>query len=306
MRLRKALTFGTVALVWGSSYFWLKAAMRGMSPSQVTTARVAAGAGTLMAAVAARRQPMPRGRAIWGHLAVIAFMNNALPFLLLMVGNPTEEDSGMVSVFNASVPLCALGTTLALRKNQHDKWTVPAGLLIGFGGILLIFAPWKEGARVVSWTSASNLAATGAYGASVVYMQWLMEERDLSPLVLSASQVLLSAGWSTLTLPWGGLEPMKLSAPVIGSVAVIGVLNNGLVYMLFIRMVRDDGATIASSVCYVVPVVLVLLDRLISGKSISGRQALGLAAASAGALLPRWRRTPAAIGGREPAMLTAS
>lgn len=305
MRLRKALTFGTVALVWGSSYFWIKTAMRGMSPSQVTTARVAAGAGTLMAAVAARRQSMPRGRAIWGHLAVIALMNNALPFLLLAVGKPTEEDAGMVSVFNASVPLCALGTTLALRKDRHDKWTVPAGLLIGFGGILLIFAPWKEGARVLSWTSAGNLVATGAYGGSVVYMQWLMEERDLSPLVLSASQVLLSAGWSAMTLPWGGLKPMKLSAPVIGSVAVIGVLNNGLVYMLFIRMVRDDGATVASSVCYAVPVVLVLLDRLISGKPISERQALGLAAASAGVILPRWRRTPAAIGYREPPMLTA-
>jgi drug/metabolite transporter (DMT)-like permease len=305
MGLRKALTFGTVALAWGSTYFWIKAAMRGMSSSQVTTARVAAGAGTLMAAVAIRRQSMPRGRAIWGHLAVIALLNNALPFLLLAVGKPTEEDADMVSVFNASVPLCALGTALALRKGREEKWTVPAGLLIGFGGILLIFAPWKKGTKVASWASAGSLVATGAYGGSMVYMQWLMEERDLSPLVLSASQVLLSAGWSVLMLPWGGFEPMKLSGKVVGSVAVIGILNNGLVYMLFVRMVRDDGATVASSVCYAVPVVLVLLDRLISGKQISGRQALGLAAASAGAILPTWRRVPAAIGHREPSMLTA-
>lgn len=305
MSFRKALTFGTVAVVWGSSYFWIKAAMRGMSASQVTTARVVAGAGTLLTAVAVRKQSMPRGRAIWGHLAVIALLNNALPFLLLAVGKPTEEDADMVSVFNASVPLCALGATLALRKGGGDKWTVPAGLLVGFGGILLIFAPWKKNAKVVSWASASNLVATGAYGGSMVYMQWLMEERELSPLVLSASQVLLSAGWSAFMLPWGGLKPMKLSPKVVGSVAVIGVLNNGLVYMLFIRMVRDDGAAVASSVCYAVPVVLVLLDRLISGKQISGRQALGLAAASAGAMLPHLGRTPAAIGDRELRMLTA-
>lgn len=305
MRLGKALTFGTVAVVWGSSYFWIKAAMRGMSPGQVTTARVAAGAGTLLAAAAARRQPMPRRRAIWGHLTVIALLNNALPFLLLMVGNPTEEDADMVSVFNASVPLCALGTALVLRRDRHQSWTLPAGMLVGFGGILLIFAPWQKGRRIMSWTSAGSLVAAGAYGGSVVYMQWLMEERELSPLVLSASQVLLATGWSALTLPWGGLQPMKLSVPVVGSVAVIGVLNNGLVYMLYIRMIRDDGATMASSVCYAVPVVLVLLERVISGKPISARQALGLAAASAGVILPRCRRAPAAIGYREPPMLTA-
>ena len=42
---------GLLALIWGSSFLWIKLADRGFSPVEVTLARLALGAGVLFAVV---------------------------------------------------------------------------------------------------------------------------------------------------------------------------------------------------------------------------------------------------------------
>ena len=49
-----------LALIWGSSFLWIKLADRGFSPAEVTFARLALGAAVLFPVTAARREAMPR------------------------------------------------------------------------------------------------------------------------------------------------------------------------------------------------------------------------------------------------------
>jgi drug/metabolite transporter (DMT)-like permease len=53
-----------LALLWGSGYFWIKLALGGLTPLQLTFGRLALGALVLLPIVLIRRLPGPRDRAM--------------------------------------------------------------------------------------------------------------------------------------------------------------------------------------------------------------------------------------------------
>lgn len=60
----------------------MKVGLEGLSVGQVVLARMASGALALLAICAVLRQPLPRDRAVWGHLLVVTMLLGVVPFLL--------------------------------------------------------------------------------------------------------------------------------------------------------------------------------------------------------------------------------
>lgn len=58
---------GVLALLWGSTFLWIKLALTALSPVQLTLARCVLGALTLMALCFGMGQRLPGGRRTWGH-----------------------------------------------------------------------------------------------------------------------------------------------------------------------------------------------------------------------------------------------
>jgi drug/metabolite transporter (DMT)-like permease len=54
-----------LALIWGSSFLWIKLADHGFSAVEVTLARLATGAAVLFALMVARRDKVPRSARLW-------------------------------------------------------------------------------------------------------------------------------------------------------------------------------------------------------------------------------------------------
>lgn len=282
------MRFGAVALMWGSTYFWIKMALAGMSPAQFSLIRVAIGAAAMLGIVALTRSAFPRQPGVWLRLLVIAFLVNALPVLLVqLVPDATGEDVGVVSVFNASVPLWVL----ALVPFVRERLTTPrltAGILVGFAGVLLIFPPWEDASRWLTWSSFINFAAAVAYGYALLMMVRVMRGQNMRPLVLSAVQALFGVAWSTLTLTWQdwGTTP-RWSGEVVVALLVLGVLNTAVVFTFFVRMVRDEGPALASTVLYLVPVVLMLGSVWLEGATLTGLQVIGMLVTVLGVVIAR-------------------
>ncbi|WP_239646002.1 DMT family transporter [Nocardiopsis valliformis] len=283
------LRFGVVGLMWGSSMFWIMLALQGLSTVQFSFGRIVIAAATLSVALAVCGVALPRGSRVWGHLLVLAFLSHLLPVILLEIGDATGSDSGLVSVFNASVPLCVVVLLVLGGRARGLGARLPLGLVVGFAGVLLLFAPWEAGAgRLLTWGVLISVVGAVFYGLSMLYMEWLMKRGLLTPLALAAGQALLGAGWIGLALPLGGIEVPQLSLTVVLGVTVTGVLNTGLVYWLFVSLVRDEGSTMASSVMYVVPIVLILLSTVILGQEVSGREWAGMLVILFGLCLAWW------------------
>ncbi|HYY80111.1 MAG TPA: EamA family transporter, partial [Actinomycetes bacterium] len=63
------LRLALLALLWGSNFLWIKVALRGLSPVQLTLVRLVLGAAVLLSIARAQRLGLPRGAGAWGRLA---------------------------------------------------------------------------------------------------------------------------------------------------------------------------------------------------------------------------------------------
>ncbi|QDQ12406.1 DMT family transporter [Streptomyces spectabilis] len=277
-----------LALLWGSSFLWIKLSLDGgLAPLHVTVVRCALGAAVLLGLARAARQRLPRDRRTWGHLVVAALFCNALPFLFFSIGEQTV-DSGVAGVMNATTPLWSLGLGLLLRTDRGLGPYRLGGLVLGLAGTLLIFAPWHE-AGLASSGALVLLAAAVSYAVAFAYMARHLIGRGTEPLALSAAQLLVATGLTALGLPFTAGSGTAPSLTGVAAVVVLGVFGTGLTFHLNSRLIADEGPTAAATVGYLLPVVSVALGALVLGEALSVRVVVGMAVVLAGVGLTRYR-----------------
>jgi drug/metabolite transporter (DMT)-like permease len=306
-----------LALLWGSGFLWIRLALHhGLTPMQITVLRAALGAAVLLLLASSARQRLPRGRTLWRRLAVAAFLCNALPFLLTAYGE-RSVGSGLAGVLHATTPLWSLLIGLALGTERATTPLRLGGLLLGFAGVLLILAPWRESGDIDGPGALALLGAAASYAVAFAYMARAFTGagaradtetgaetrtrtetragdeagtdtgRDTTPLALSAAQLTAAAGLSALALPTvGPLNPLS-GADVLGLVAVtvLGVACTGLTFHLNYRLIATEGPTGAATVGYLLPVVSTALGALVLGEELTVRAVAGMAVVLAGVFL---------------------
>lgn len=285
---------GLVALFWGSSFLWIKMALTGFTPVQITFIRLVLGAGVLVALCYAGHNRLPRDRKLWGHLVVAAFFGNAVPFTLFALGE-RSVDSGVAGVLNATTPIWVLLIAIVLRTERNLAATKIAGLVLGFCGTLLIFSPWD--ASFASWDALIILGAAICYAISFAYIGRFITSRThggaaVAPVALSASQVTTAVGLMTLTLPFAGVEPIGFRWDAAVAVAILGIFGTGLAFVLNYRLIVDEGPTNAAAVGYLLPVVSVLLGALFLHETLTAHVIAGMLVVLGGVALTRVRRRP--------------
>lgn len=283
------IRMGVLALLWGSSFLWIKIALTGLSPVQITLVRTVLGASVLIVILCSSRQRLPRDRRVWGHLAIAAVFGNVIPFVLFGVGEKTV-DSGVAGVLNATTPLWTLSIGLLLGLERQKNSARLIGLLLGFAGTLLIFAPWQA-AGLASWGALACLAAAASYAVSYTYIGRFLSGRGLSSLQLSSAQLVTASGLAVLVVPVGGLQPPHLNAGALVAVAILGVFGTGAAFVINYRLIADEGPTNATTVGYLLPVVSVLLGAGFLGEALNLRVVLGMVVVLGGVALSR--RQPA-------------
>lgn len=286
------LRLGALALMWGSSFFWIKLGLVAFSPVQLVLARLVLGTLVLSALCVTYRDRLPGSRRLWAHLAVAAMFHNALPFLLFAIGEQTV-DSGITGVLNATTPLWVLVVALVWRTERALTGTKLAGLLIGFAGTILIFAPWRSD-NLLSTGALLCLAAAASYGFVFVYEGRFLTNVGVSPFALAAAQMLTASGFMLFAVPIGGLEPITMDAGAVAAVAVLGVFSTGFAFALNYRLLADVGAVATSVVGYLLPVVSVLLGAMFLNEELNPRVVAGMVVVLAGVALTRARGTAAA------------
>jgi len=283
---------GLLALIWGSGFLWIKFADRGFSPVEITLTRLALGAAMLFAVVLVRREPLPRSAWVWAHIAVAALVANAVPYLLFAVAEQSVNSS-TAGIINATTPLWTVMLALAVRHQKAVTSWQAAGLIIGFVGAVLIFTPWSTAAGLTSAGGLECLAASVSYAVSYVYMDRFLARRGIGPVVLSACQLAAAAVMLALALAVTGVRAPHVTAVSVAAVAVLGVVGTGFAYVLNYQIITSEGATIASTVTYLLPVIAIVLGVLVLHESITLSVLAGIALVLVGVALTRRRTKPA-------------
>ncbi|OZM75289.1 EamA family transporter [Amycolatopsis antarctica] len=278
---------GALALLWGSSFFWIKIGLNAFSPLQLVLARLVLGAVVLLALCLVYRHRLPSSRRLWLYLIVAAFFHNAVPFVLYAVGEQTI-DSGTTGVLNATTPLWTLAVALLWRTERRLRGTRLAGLLVGLAGTVLIFAPWQS-SELLSWGALACVAAAASYGFAFVYEARFLTDVGASPIALAGAQMIAASGLVLVAMPVGGLTPIHLDGGAIAAIAVLGVFSTGIGFALNYRLLATEGAVATATVGYLMPVVSVLLGTVFLDEVLDLRVIAGMAVVLAGVALTRVR-----------------
>src|ERR1017187_3515071 len=192
----------------------------------------------------------------------------AIPYLLFAVGEQ-HVASSTAGMLNAPTPLGTVVIALSVRHEKSASLRQVGGLVVGFAGALLIFQPWETGTGLTSAGAIECLAASASYGISYVYMDRFLARRGISPVALSACQLLAASGLLAIALGAVGVTSPRLDGTTLASIAILGLVGTGIAYVLNYQIITSEGATIASTVTYLLPVVAIVLGVIVLGENIT-------------------------------------
>jgi drug/metabolite transporter (DMT)-like permease len=202
-------------------------------------------------------------------------------------------NSSTAGIINATTPLWTVVLALAVRHQKAVTSWQAAGLIVGFAGAVLIFTPWRTTSGLTSAGALECLAASVSYAISYIYMDRFLARRGLSAIVLSACQLAAAAVMLAIALPISGVPAPHFTAQSVVAIAVLGIIGTGFAYVLNYQIITSDGATVASTVTYLLPVVAIVLGVLVLGESVTVVVLAGIALVLAGVALTRRRVKPA-------------
>jgi drug/metabolite transporter (DMT)-like permease len=289
--------FVALAAIWGCSFLFIKVAVEQLGPLYVTLGRVGIGALTLLVALAAMRQRLPRDPRLWLHLFVVAALMNAAPFTLFGFGEQ-RVSSVLAGIWNATTPLVTLVVLLAVFPQERPTASRVAGLLVGFLGVLTVLGVWRGVGGAALTGQLMCLGAATCYGFGLPYIRRFVAGRPEPGVSIAAAQLLLAtAQLAVLTPLVGGTAPdvAHLRVRVVLAVLALGALGTGIAFLLNYRVIRLVGAGTTSMVTYLMPVFATVAGVLVLGEGITWYEPVGAVVILAGVavsqgLLRRRRR----------------
>ena len=256
MNTRDFLTLLLVSLFWGGSFLFLRLlVIEGLEPLQIVSLRM------LFAAVFIAPFFLKKLKkySFQDHrfpILMIGLLNTALPFTLFAYAS-VNLGAGSLSVLQATVPIL---TALILFSLYRDEFSYMKlfGVLTGFSGLFLLAGPSGE---LDLFSSILCIIASLSYAISGVYLANTSAKIDnsfigmgslivgailLSPFLINFAEVNLSIS----TTSWL-------------YIAILGIINTSLAYVIFIKLIKRIGSLNASFVTYLVPVSSISLGILI-------------------------------------------
>ncbi|TQE21080.1 DMT family transporter [Streptomyces ipomoeae] len=278
------LRFAFLSLVWGFSFLLIKVGTEAYPPFQVTFGRLLFGTAVLAAAMAVKRERLPRGARTWGHLAVAALLLNALPFSLFAYAELTIP-STLAGICNATSPLWGMALSLVALSEDRPTRVRVAGLGLGFLGVLTVLGAWQGFNGLDATGTAMALLASLSYPIGWIYVRRTLAGTGHSHLSLTGAQLLLATVQLAVVTPL--FTTLPSSFPVLPLLAVIalGALGTGVAMLVQYGLVSEVGPTTAQMVTYFIPVIATAAGVALLGESLTWSTPVGAAIVLAGAAL---------------------
>lgn len=277
-----------LGLVWGCSFIFIELGLVFLSPFGVTFVRCALGAITLLIFAKARKVELPKGKAIWKKLWVVAMLLNVVPGVLFAFAQQYIT-SALAGIINATTPLMTLIFMLLIFREEKIKREQVYGLLIGALGVMTVMGVWKElgGNQLIGIIAL--LVAVACYGASYPYSTRNVIPLGLKPEALATGQLLMAAVTLLPLFIFDGFSSNNYESRSIIAMLCLGIFGSGFAYIWNFSVTAAAGSAIGSTVTYITPVVAVIVGWLYLNEEIVWHEPVGALVVIIGALLSQGR-----------------
>ena len=267
-----------LSVLWGGSFFMQAIAVTELPTFTIAVCRVGFAALILIVVMLVLRIKMPTDRAAWRAFACMGFLNNAVPFSLLIWGQG-HIPSGLVSILNATTPLFTVVAAHFFTRDEKLTQARLFGVVVGLAGVAIVV-----GADALQSLGVGILAQMACLGAAMFYAFGGIFGRrfgamGISPIATATGQL---TALSLMILPLALIvdQPWTLpmpSLPVIGAILGVAALSTALAFILYFRILATAGATNLLLVTFLIPVSAILLGVMALHEMLLPKHFLGMA-----------------------------
>lgn len=289
MSTRAWVLFALSSVVWGIPYLFIKIAVdAGVPPGFVAWSRIALAA-ILLVPIALRRRAMTGLRARAGAIVAYAACEMAVPFVLIAIGEQ-HVSSSLTAILIATMPLMVGVLSLWLRAADRPTGLRLLGLVIGFGGVVVLLGVDVAGRTGELFGAGLVLLATVCYAiAPLIVARYLADLDPLGPVTASLLVSMVALLPAAIIAPPGA----ALTPEAVGALVLLGVVCTALGLIVFFRLIAEAGPARASVITYVNPLVAVMVGVVVLGERVTPAAGVGLLLI----LLGSWASTRGAVPG---------
>lgn len=249
------LVFALLSVVWGSSFILMKEGLTAFSPYQVASLRMLSAGIILLPFAIQHMRKIPKEK--MGLVIISGVVGNFIPAYLFCIAE-TQIDSALAGILNSLTPFFTILVGVIFYKVETNK-TKMLGILVGFIGLVLLFAAGKEvSLHNISFASLV-LLATLLYGINVNTVgRYLKNIGSLAIASVAFSFLIIP---SLAVLYFTGYFKYDFTQPLIQHAtlasAVLGIVGTSIASILFYYLVKQAGILFGSLVTYGIPVIAV-------------------------------------------------
>lgn len=283
MDLREWIMLILLSILWGGSFLFMKVALAELPIFVIVFARVGFAAITLLVYLKIGGEVVPSGKQVWLAFFVMGFINNLVPFSLLVWGM-TEIASGLAAILNAMTPVFTVLVAHFMTSDERISINKISGVVLGLAGVVVLI-----GFEALDGFSASLLAMLACLGAALSYAFAAAYGRRFKKLGIRPAQVAFGqvSASSLLLFPLAMYadSPWNLPMPTLTTwmaLLALGVFSTALAYVLYFQILAVAGATNIALVTLLVPISAIFLGWFILDEALSQNQFGGMALITAG------------------------
>ncbi len=275
-----------LALIWGSSYLFIKIAVAEIPPLTLVALRVFGATCFLALVMRFSGERLPRGRRIWRLLLVQSFLTSIGAWTVLSWGQQFV-DASLASVLNSTSPLFVFFIVAVVSKSEGFSTLKLTGALLGLCGVILIV-----GVDALKGLGTQVLGQSACLLGALFYALAAINGKRFTSIgaLATATGTML---WASVVMipvalvvdrPWS-LSP---STQAIVATAVLSLLCTGVALLLYFRLLKSLGSLGVASQAYLRASVGVFLSVVFLGEELSAPIALGLVLTILGVALINW------------------
>jgi len=301
--------YAVVYVVWGSTFFFIEKALHAFPPFVLGSIRFII-AGTLLMGYCYLK----------GYKKGVkdaAFVGFLLLFIDMAAIIWSEQfiSSAIVSILSAATAIWFIILDKPKWKENFSSVTTILGLVLGFIGVIMLFAeqifgPASESAESENKLTAMIVLTLGTIGWTVgsLWSKYSKErtkgkstdadtlapakEEDLNVMVKTAWQMVVAGtAFTTVALingEYSRFDPATVSVEYWGAMVYLALMGSILAFSCYIFLLQVRPATEVSTYAYVNPIVALILVHFFTDHEVTKLQIIGLAVVLFSVLLMNW------------------
>ncbi|GIV98257.1 MAG: ABC transporter permease [Herpetosiphonaceae bacterium] len=264
-----------LALIWGTSFLFIKIGVETIPPPVFVGLRLALATIIIYGFLWIKQVALPRDWRTWVNLAILGLFNTAFPYTLFSWGEQSIP-SGLAAIYNATTPLWTVILAQLWVREERLTPLRTAGVVLGFGGVVWLVSDDLQ--NVLSASFLGQMACIGASASCAIAVLFARRKLGRLPALTQVfGQICTGTLWLLpLILISTDVSTLRPSLDSLMALLALSILGTAVGLLLFFALLQRVGATRSAQVTYLLPIFGLFWGWLILGETIDSQMVGGL------------------------------